>query len=47
VLRPTTPAENLLPGYRVCINDGPLGCQSVYHIHLHVMGGRQLKWPPC
>lgn len=33
-------------GYRVVINTGPHGCQSVYHIHLHVMGGRQLKWPP-
>ena len=33
-------------GYRVVINTGPHGCQSVYHIHLHVMGGRQLRWPP-
>eukprot|EP00879_Flechtneria_rotunda_P004736 GHRR01005005.1.p1 GENE.GHRR01005005.1~~GHRR01005005.1.p1 ORF type:complete len:172 (+),score=50.00 GHRR01005005.1:68-583(+) len=38
--------ENLLPGFRVIINDGPQGCQSVYHLHLHVMGGRQLTWPP-
>ncbi|KAK0426911.1 hypothetical protein QR680_009964 [Steinernema hermaphroditum] len=33
-------------GYRVAINNGPDGCQSVYHLHLHVLGGRQLKWPP-
>ncbi|GBG23801.1 Histidine triad nucleotide-binding protein 1 [Hondaea fermentalgiana] len=33
-------------GYRVVINDGVEGCQSVYHLHLHVIGGRQLTWPP-
>jgi diadenosine tetraphosphate (Ap4A) HIT family hydrolase len=29
------------------VNDGKEGCQSVYHLHLHVVGGRQLGWPPC
>lgn len=38
--------EKLGEGFRVVINDGPLGCQSVYHVHLHVLGGRQLTWPP-
>ncbi|XP_003963878.1 adenosine 5'-monophosphoramidase HINT1 [Takifugu rubripes] len=33
-------------GYRVVINDGSDGGQSVYHIHLHVLGGRQMGWPP-
>lgn len=33
-------------GFRVVINDGVNGCQSVYHLHLHLIGGRQLKWPP-
>lgn len=33
-------------GYRLIINDGKHGAQSVYHIHLHVMGGRQMGWPP-
>eukprot|EP01064_Diplonema_japonicum_P021872 TRINITY_DN31453_c0_g1_i1.p2 TRINITY_DN31453_c0_g1~~TRINITY_DN31453_c0_g1_i1.p2 ORF type:complete len:127 (+),score=29.12 TRINITY_DN31453_c0_g1_i1:55-435(+) len=33
-------------GYRIVINDGKNGAQSVYHIHVHVMGGRQMKWPP-
>ncbi|XP_071826438.1 adenosine 5'-monophosphoramidase HINT1-like [Apostichopus japonicus] len=33
-------------GFRVVINAGPDGCQSVYHLHLHVIGGRQLSWPP-
>lgn len=34
-------------GYRVVINNGRNGCQSVYHLHLHVIGGKQLGWPPC
>eukprot|EP00035_Acanthoeca_spectabilis_P032834 m.20662 g.20662 ORF g.20662 m.20662 type:complete len:68 (-) comp5599_c0_seq2:138-341(-) len=33
-------------GYRVVINDGPHGAQSVYHLHVHVIGGRQMTWPP-
>lgn len=33
-------------GYRININDGKNGGQSVYHLHLHVLGGRQLQWPP-
>uniref|UniRef100_A0A670Z8H6 Histidine triad nucleotide binding protein 2 n=1 Tax=Pseudonaja textilis TaxID=8673 RepID=A0A670Z8H6_PSETE len=28
------------------INEGKHGAQSVYHLHLHVLGGRQLGWPP-
>ncbi|KAJ1699186.1 hypothetical protein LUZ63_007698 [Rhynchospora breviuscula] len=38
--------EKLDDGYRVVINDGKNGCQSVYHIHVHVIGGRQMNWPP-
>ncbi|XP_048769194.1 uncharacterized HIT-like protein Synpcc7942_1390 [Ostrea edulis] len=38
--------ENLTNGYRLVINNGPDGCQSVYHLHIHVMGGRQMDWPP-
>lgn len=33
-------------GYRVVINNGVNGSQSVYHLHVHVIGGRQLGWPP-
>ena len=33
-------------GFRITINDGADGAQSVYHLHLHVMGGRQMTWPP-
>ncbi len=33
-------------GYRLVINDGKNGAQSVYHLHIHVFGGRQMGWPP-
>ena len=33
-------------GYRVVINNGTLGGQDVNHLHLHVIGGRQMYWPP-
>ncbi|MFP5429920.1 MAG: histidine triad nucleotide-binding protein [Gammaproteobacteria bacterium] len=33
-------------GYRVVMNCNPDGGQSVYHIHLHLLAGRQLGWPP-
>ncbi|KAM9808758.1 histidine triad nucleotide-binding protein 1 [Syngnathus typhle] len=36
----------LAKGYRIVINDGPDGGQSVYHVHIHVLGGRVMKWPP-
>ncbi|CAI2380811.1 unnamed protein product [Moneuplotes crassus] len=38
--------ENLSDGYRIVINEGKFGCQSVYHLHIHVIGGEQLGWPP-
>ncbi|XP_040276596.1 histidine triad nucleotide-binding protein 2, mitochondrial [Bufo bufo] len=38
--------EGLADGYRIVINDGQQGAQSVYHLHLHVIGGRQMGWPP-
>lgn len=33
-------------GYRLVMNCGPDAGQSVDHIHLHLLGGRPLKWPP-
>ena len=33
-------------GYRVVINNGPDAGQSVDHLHLHIIGGRRLSWPP-
>uniref|UniRef100_A0A2P2IKE8 14 kDa zinc-binding protein n=1 Tax=Rhizophora mucronata TaxID=61149 RepID=A0A2P2IKE8_RHIMU len=38
--------EGLADGFRIVINDGPNGCQSVYHIHVHLLGGRRMNWPP-
>src|ERR1700712_5377713 len=34
------------PGHRVVTNTGPQAGQSVDHVHLHVLGGRDLAWPP-
>lgn len=33
-------------GYRVVVNAGPDGGQSVDHLHLHILGGRPMTWPP-
>jgi len=33
-------------GYRTVMNCGEAAGQSVFHIHLHVMGGRTMAWPP-
>lgn len=33
-------------GYRTCLNTGADGGQSVFHLHIHVLGGRHLTWPP-
>jgi histidine triad (HIT) family protein len=33
-------------GYRVVINTGADGGQTVFHLHLHLLGGRSMQWPP-
>ena len=33
-------------GYRTVFNVGPRAGQSVFHLHLHLLGGRDLRWPP-
>ena len=33
-------------GYRLALNTNGEGGQAVYHIHLHIIGGRQMTWPP-
>lgn len=35
-----------LRDFRVVVNDGPEAGQTVYHLHLHVLGGRPMAWPP-
>jgi histidine triad (HIT) family protein len=38
--------EGLADGYRLVLNTGRDGGQTVFHVHLHVLGGRGLGWPP-
>ena len=38
--------EGLDRGFRLVFNNGPLSGQSVLHVHMHILGGRQLGWPP-
>jgi histidine triad (HIT) family protein len=38
--------KGLAKGYRVVVNTGPDGGQTVDHLHLHVLGGRHMSWPP-
>ncbi|NEZ67990.1 histidine triad nucleotide-binding protein [Leptolyngbyaceae cyanobacterium CCMR0082] len=38
--------EGLSGGYRVVINTGQDGGQTVFHLHMHLLGGRSLAWPP-
>ena len=37
---------NLLEGYRTVLNNGEGAGQSVFHLHLHLLGGRPFRWPP-
>lgn len=36
----------LAKGYRIVVNTGPDGGQTVDHLHLHILGGRHMGWPP-
>ncbi|MGA9039671.1 MAG: histidine triad nucleotide-binding protein [Terriglobales bacterium] len=39
-------ARNIEEGYRTVLNVGPKSGQSVFHLHVHLIGGRDLTWPP-
>jgi histidine triad (HIT) family protein len=39
-------SKGLAKGYRVVLNTGEDGGQTVDHLHLHLLGGRQMTWPP-
>ena len=36
----------LVNGFRLVINNGPDACESVPHLHVHLLGRRQMSWPP-
>jgi histidine triad (HIT) family protein len=38
--------RKLTGGYRTVVNNGPGAGQSVFHLHLHLLGGRDFRWPP-
>jgi histidine triad (HIT) family protein len=46
VVRDLARQLNLGGGYRVVVNCGPDGGQTVDHLHFHLLGGRQMVWPP-
>lgn len=38
--------EKLDQGFRLVVNTGEHGGQTVFHLHIHILGGRSLTWPP-
>ena len=46
VARELAAREGLDNGYRCVFNCGPDASQTVFHIHLHLLGGRKMGWPP-
>jgi histidine triad (HIT) family protein len=39
-------SEGLTGGYRTVVNTGAGAGQTIFHLHLHLLGGRKLTWPP-
>lgn len=46
VARQLAEREKIVNGYRLVVNNGPQAGQSVFHLHVHLLGGRRLGWPP-
>ena len=46
VARRLAEQEDVVDGYRLVINNGRQAGQSVFHLHVHLLGGRPLGWPP-
>ncbi len=46
IVKQVADLEGLVDGYRVAINTGKDGGQTVFHLHLHLLGKRALAWPP-
>ena len=46
VARKVAEEQGLEQGYRLVINDGEHGQQTVPHLHVHLLGGRPMNWPP-
>jgi histidine triad (HIT) family protein len=46
VARRLAEQESIVDGYRLVVNNGPLAGQSVFHLHVHLLGGRSMGWPP-
>jgi histidine triad (HIT) family protein len=46
VARDVARKEKIGDGFRIVINNGESAGQSVFHLHVHVLGGRVMKWPP-
>jgi histidine triad (HIT) family protein len=38
--------DRKLSDYRLVVNNGPEAGQSVFHLHMHLLGGRPMRWPP-
>jgi histidine triad (HIT) family protein len=46
IIKEIAAQEGLDKGYRVAVNNGHDGGQTVDHLHFHLLGGRQMQWPP-
>lgn len=46
IARESAKKEELTEGFRIVVNNGADGGESVPHLHVHVLGGRPLSWPP-